>query len=109
MRKVTYPCFILMGLVALGCKRKSDDVPPPPVASAAPAASPVAVNPEPAPAASVAAAPGASAAAPGASAAAPSAAKVPTQEDFEKKAKASVSNKSQAAQELSKLEKEIGQ
>jgi len=71
-----------------------------PIATVAVSA-PVVVSAEPVPSASAVAAASASAA--------PAASQIPTQEDFEKKAKATVSSKTSAAQELTKIEKEIGQ
>jgi len=104
MKNLLIPCFVLMSLGATACNRNKSDVPAAasaaPVATAA-ASAPVVVSAEPV--ASASAAPVASASA------APAASQIPTQEDFEKKAKATVSSKTSAAQELSKIEKEIGQ
>lgn len=104
MSKLLVPCFILVSLVACGCNRNKSDSSA--AASAAPSAIPSAAVASAAPSASASAAPSAAAAD---SQAAPTASQIPTQEDYEKKAKAVVTSKSSAAQELSKIEKEIGQ
>ena len=105
MIRFWFPCFILVSLVAFGCNRNKSDGPA--AASAAPSAVPSAVVASAAPIASASATPPAAAASD--SQAAPTASQIPTQEDYEKKAKAAVTSKSSAAQELSKIEKEIGQ
>lgn len=103
MTKFSFPCFVLVGLVACGCNRNKSDAPA--TASVAPSAAPSAVvSAQPAPSASDTA----PQAAASDSAAAPAASQIPTQEDYEKKAKAAVTSKTSAAQELSKIEKEIG-
>ena len=107
MKNLLIPCFVLVGLGTAACNRNKSDAPA--VASVAPIATAaisaaVVLSAEPVPSAS-AASPVAAASA----SAAPAASQVPTQEDFEKKAKAAVSSKTRAAQELSKIEKEIGQ
>jgi hypothetical protein len=105
MKNLLIPCLVLVSLGAVACNRNKSDAPA--AASAAPTAAisaAVVVSAEPVPSAS-AAPPVAAASA----SAAPVASQIPTQEDFEKKAKAVVSSKTSAAQELSKIEKEIGQ
>ncbi len=102
MTRLWFPCFILMSAAAFGCNRNKSDAPA--AASAAPAVVPSASA---APIPSVSATPPAAAASD--TQAAPAASQVPTQEDYENKAKAVVTSKSSAAQELSKIEKEIGQ
>lgn len=101
MNKLWFPWFILVSLVACGCNRNKSDAP---AAASAPSAVPVASA---APIPSVSATPSAAAASD--SQVAPTASQIPTQEDYEKKAKAAVTSKSSASQELSKIEKEIGQ
>ncbi len=95
--------FAVVALVACACNQNKSD---PPAAAAAPAAAPSAAAPAtPTAADPAAAAPTMAAAAPGA--AAPAAA-VPTEEDYEQKASTAISD-TNAAQELTQLEKEIGQ
>jgi hypothetical protein len=101
MNKFSFPSFVLVGLVACGCNRNKTDAPA--AASAVPSvvvanvvsAAPVASTTPPPSDAGVAAAPAAS--------------QVPVQEDYEKKAKAVLSTKAKAVQELTKLEKDIGE
>ena len=104
MNKFQFLCFILMSLVACGCNRNKTDAPAAQSAAASALVPSAVVSAEPVPSAS--ATPPVAA---GSSQATPTASQIPTQEDYEKKAKATVSSKSSAAQELSKIEKEIGQ
>jgi hypothetical protein len=98
----------VVALVACACNQNKSD---PPAAAAAPAAAPSAAAPTtPTTADPAAAAPTMAAAAP--SAAAPTAAApagaVPTEEDYEQKASSAITT-TNAAQELTAIEKEIGQ
>jgi hypothetical protein len=107
MKNLLIPCFVVVSLGATACNRNKSDAPAAPsVAPIATAAisAPVVVSAEAVPSASAAAALAAASAS-----AAPAVSQIPTQEDFEKKAKVVVSSKASAAQELSKIEKEIGQ
>ena len=96
--------FVLVGLSVCGCNRNKADVPADAsVIPATPASAVAVVSAEPLPSASAAAVD--ENAAPAAS----SVAKIPVQEDYEKKAKTVVSSKASAAKELTKIEKEIGE
>jgi hypothetical protein len=109
MKNLLIPCLVLVSLSVVACNRNKSDAPA--VASAAPSAVAIAVA-SAVPSATVLTAeavPSASAAALASASAAPAASQVPTQEDFEKKAKTVVSSKQSATQELSRIEKEIGQ
>jgi hypothetical protein len=98
MKATAVSCVVLMSLAALGCSKGKSDGP-----AATTAAAPTATTPPPA------ATPSAPAADPVASAApAPSGSDLPTEEQYEKQAAASL-DKSNAATELTKIEKEIKQ
>jgi hypothetical protein len=106
MKHIILPSVVVMGLLAFGCNKNKSEEPTVESASAAPSApaapSVTEVSAE---------VPSASAEAPVASEEPlPSAAvsSIPTPEQYEKKATAAVT-KTNAAQELTKLEKEIGQ